>query len=392
MPTELVSDPKLVDPALLKSLAAQAITELQKEWQQRDNEKAENLLKKFADELNAFKRQVSLQWPTFSLPGSEPSGDAKKDFSLSRASYAIGTKDWTRAGVEREVFIATRAMTTGVDSAGGFIVPPQVMTAIIEPLRAESICFSLGARDIGGMPFSPVSFPKQTSDVAAQWIAENAASTLSQPAIGQMNLRPRQLVARTELSMMLLNAAVPAVDGVIQNSMRTQFALAIDNAILQGTGASGQPTGIVNQIGVLSSTLATPTYDQGMDIIAAVRNANALKGKPGWALSPQKLNAIAKMPDSASTQPLQRRVLADGIADTLWGFKYGFTTQLASSGANAAIFGNWLSAFLMRFGGIELKASDVSDTAMANNSMQIRMVMYADIGIEQPASFCTASA
>jgi HK97 family phage major capsid protein len=142
---------------------------------------------------------------------------------------------------------------------------------------------------------------------------------------------------------------------------------------------------------VLSSTLATPTYNQGMDIIAAVRNANALKGKPGWALSPQKLNAIAQMPDTTN-QPLQRRLLAEGITDTLWGFPYRFTTQLASSGANAAVFGNWLSVFLLRFGGLELKASDVSDTAMQNNSMQIRMVMYADIGIEQPTSFCTASA
>jgi HK97 family phage major capsid protein len=235
--------------------------------------------------------------------------------------------------------------------------------------------------------------------VTAQWVAENAASTLSQPALGQLNLRPRQLVARTELSKMLLNAAQPAVDGVIQSSMTAQFALAIDLAILAGSGASGQPTGVVNQIGVLSSTFAGPTYDQGMDIVAAVRNANALKGKPGWILSPQKLNSIAKMRDGDNAgspivvnQPLERRVLANGIFDTLFGFPYKFTTQLASSGANAAIFGNWASVFLMRFGGLELLASDTTDTAMQNNSMQIRMVMYADIGIEQASSFCTASA
>lgn len=332
-------------------------------------------------------------WPTMSLPGSEPTGDGRKDFSFARAFHAIGTKDWSRAGVEREVFEATRkTMSTGLDSAGGFLVPPQVIASVIEPLRADAVCLRMGARDIGGIPYAPTSMPRQSTDVTAQWIAENAASTLSQPRFDQINLRPRQLVARTELTKMLLNAPGPAVDGIIQSSMSAQFALAIDLAILSGTGASGQPTGVVNQLGVGSSTFATPTYNQGMDIIAAVRNANALKGSPGWILSPQKLNAIAQMPDSASTQPLQRRILADGIADTLFGFKYAFTTQLPSSGANAAIFGNWASAFLMRFGGVELLASDVSDTAMANNSMQIRMVMYADIGIEQPTAFCAASA
>ena len=48
---ELVKDASQLDPALLKSVAEQAIAELQKGWQERDNVRAEALVKQLEGEM-----------------------------------------------------------------------------------------------------------------------------------------------------------------------------------------------------------------------------------------------------------------------------------------------------------------------------------------------------
>lgn len=287
-------------------------------------------------------------------------------------------------------------MSTGVDTQGGFIVPPQVITQIVDPLRSDVVCMKLGARDMAGFPFSPIQIPRQTGDVTAQWVAENGTSSLSDLKIEQMNLRPKQLIARTKVSNMLLNAAVPAVDGLIVNSAREQFRRAIDKAMLLGAGNTAEPTGIANTEGVQLGTLdlSTTGFDKLVDFVGLIRSADALSGSLGWAMSPAFFHTVQKIKDPTdNTQPLERRLLASGPIDTLLGYPFATTSQLKlQTAANKAFFGNFASLFLIRFGGLEILASNQSDDAMNTNSTQIRLVMYADIGIEQPTAFAAASA
>lgn len=389
--------PPTVELAQLEELKKSLLDALQAPWQKRETDLAERLTKEFEDRLNAHLKRLSLAWPTMSVPGTEPTGDAKKDFNVGRAAYAIATKDWSKAGVEAEVFAATRkTMSTGVDTQGGFLVPPQALTQIIEPLRSSVVCMKLGARDMAGFPFAPISIPRQTADVAAQWVAENGQSTLSDLRIEQMNMRPRQLIARTQITKMLLNAAVPSVDGLITTSAQEQFRRAIDKAMLVGAGNSAEPSGVANTQGTQLGTLdlSTSAFDRIVDFVGLIRSADALAGRLGWAMSPAFFHAVQKIKDPTdNSQPLERRMLASGPIDTLLGYPFETTSQLTPyTGANKAFFGNFASLFLLRFGGIELLASDTSDTAMATNSVQIRLVMYADIGIEQPKAFAAASA
>lgn len=385
--------PEVAELPSLEALKKELVGELTKHADQRDTERAEQLTKMVEDAINARLKTLAANWPTFSVPGTEPTGDDRKDFSFARAAHAIKTKDWSRAGLEAEMFKATKAMSTTVDGSGGFIVPEQAVAQIIQPLRSNVVAMKLGMRDQAGFPNAPVTIPRLSADITASWVAEGAAGSKSDATLANMKLRPRKLMALTDITNELLASAVPAADQLIIDSGREQFARAIDLAAMLGTGNGEQPKGVVNQTGVLTSTLAGPTYDQLQDMKAAVRGANALRGRPGWAISADKFSAIEKMKDDAGgLQPLERRMLAAGPIDTLLGYPFEWTTQLPSSGAYAAIFGDWSALLLARMGGLEIRVFDGGDTNQTNDTSTVRLIMRCDIGVEQAKSFCYASA
>jgi len=385
--------PEVAELPSLEALKKDLVGELTKHADQRDNDRAEKLTKMVEDAINTRLKALSAIFPTFSVPGTEPTGDARKDFSFARAAHAIKTRNWSAAGLEAEMFKTTRAMSTTVDGSGGFIVPEQAVAQIIQPLRSNVVCMKLGMRDQPGFPNAPVTIPRLSADITASWVAEGAPGSKSDATLANLKLRPRKLMALTDITNELLASAAPAADQLIIDSGREQFARAIDLAALVGTGNGEQPKGVANQTGVLTSTLAGPTYDQLVDMRAALRNANALRGRPGWAISAVKFSAIEKIKDpNDNTQPLERRMLSAGPIDTLLGFPFEWTTQLPSSGANAAIFGDWTALMLARMGGLEIRVFDGGDTNQTNDTSTVRLIMRCDIGVDQATSFCVASA
>ena len=70
--------------------------------------------------LEEFEKQAkSRKWAT-GLAGLELEKDK---FSLCRALHAMRTNNWDKAQFEADVFRQTRALSTGDDSSGGYLVP-----------------------------------------------------------------------------------------------------------------------------------------------------------------------------------------------------------------------------------------------------------------------------
>ena len=335
----------------------------------------------------------------YSLPGSEPGSNGKDAFSLRRAVQAIVTRDWSNAGFEQEVFenMRKRAMSSGIDASGGFIVPDEAIPQVIERLKAQVIAFQLGAREMNATA-APIRIPRISTSVTASWVSgENETITDSDMGLQEITLSPKTLAARTVVSNQLLELSMPAADTMIEGDMASQLAIGLDKGIIEGTGASGQPLGIINDANVgTESTSAGPTFEQLTGFIDELANNNSLKGKLGWAMHPSVFTTLMKLKsanETAGTPSLDvtRHAVTERAPDSILSYPYATTTSFtASSGAGSLIFGNWDDVLVALWGGLRLSANMFGDSAFSKDQTHIRAIMRADTALRHAESFCVS--
>jgi HK97 family phage major capsid protein len=340
----------------------------------------------------------------YTLPGSEPNQTTGEKFSTSKACRAIAQNNWEGAGFEKEVFdnMREKAMSSGVDSAGGFIVPEQAIPEVIEALKANTVSLKLGAREIPATG-APLNIPRLSTSATAAWIGgENASITASDLAFENLTMNPNTLAARVLMSNQLLELSSPAADAIINEDIASQLSIGLDTGVMQGTGVSGQPLGIINTTGVGTQTAtdATVTYLELVGFINELAVDNALKGKLGWAMNPALFTQIMKLPTitaasaGAAQVDVTRHAVADAPPTMILGYPYELTTALTGTsgvGANSIIFANWDDVLIAMWGGLRLRAQDTGDSAFSTDQTHIRAILRADVRLRHPQSACIAS-
>ena len=335
------------------------------------------------------------------LPGVETAVNGERDgFSMARACKAIARKDFSDAPYEQEVFdnMKAKAMSQGVGAAGGCVVPEEQITAIIEKLRSRVIAFDLGARDMA-VTGVPVTIPRVSTSATAVWVAENAVIAANDLAFEQVIVNPSTAAARVVLSNLLLETSNPAADQIIEEDMAAQLGVAVDSACLIGGGA-GEPDGVIATAGVGSvAGVAAGDLIDGIDKLIdfeqELQNADAYGGRLGWAIHPSVLGAIREMETAAlPSVQLSRQIISEGFADRILGHEYATSTSLtaifaggAASATNSMIFGNWEDLLVMRWGGLRLMSSNVSDDAFQKDQTHIRGTIRMGVALRHVESF-----
>ena len=340
------------------------------------------------------------------VPGSEDTD--KNKFSFFKAFNAIRSKDFSQAGYEKEVMDACvqKAQAAGVDTAGGYLVPVQALGGIIDLLRANLVTAALGATILDNLTGVPVEIPKQTGAATAVWVEENSAITESEITFGQLALNPKGLAALVKMSNRSLRLTNPALEALVRDDITQQIALALDLAALRGTGANGQILGVSNQIGVgsvdfsstaQSTTTFNPSWEAMYELEGVVEDANALRGRLGFAMSPKikrvmsKLRAAVAAVDDQGGNFMQTMPMTAAHITAILGWPFQTTTQipntLGSGDKSEVYFGNWADLIIGMWGGMRLKASDEAGTAFTSDQTWVRAIMDVDAGIRRQESF-----
>jgi HK97 family phage major capsid protein len=137
----------------------------------------------------------------------------------------------------------------GVGVDGGFAVPPDFRTAIMEKVMGEASLISRTDQLVTSS--NSITIPKdettpwQTSGgIQAAWEGEGALKTQSKPALEQETIKLNKLVALVPVTDELLEDA-PALETYLKRKAGAKIDFKINLAIVQGTGV-GQPLGILN--------------------------------------------------------------------------------------------------------------------------------------------------
>lgn len=370
--------------------------------------------------VEEFQREALEKMSAKPVPTADIGMDAKevKRYSVMRAINALANPDnaaaQRAAAFERECSEASanklgkqargfmvpydvqkRDLVQGTPTAGGNLVATDLLSgSFIDMLRNAMVINGLGTRMLTGL-VGMIAIPKQTGAATAYWVAENAAPTESQQTVGQVTLSPKTVGAFTDISRRLLLQSSIDVEGMVQSDLATVLGLAIQQAAINGTGASNQPSGLLTLVtpGVVGGTNgAAPTWAHMIALETAVAVANADVGTLGY-LANAKIRGKLKVTEQFATTN-GRPVWAEGNTP-LNGYQAAVTNAVPSnlvkgaSGAvcSAVIFGNFADLVIGMWGGLDLMVDPY--TGSTAGTVRVVALQDVDIAVRNVESFAT---
>lgn len=307
-------------------------------------------------------------------------------------SDAVGAKMNRGAqGFYVPVEVQKRDLLVGTPTAGGNTVATNLLSGnFIDMLRHKMALTGLGAQFLTGL-VGQIAIPRQTSGATAYWVAENGAPTESQQAFDQVTMTPKTLGAFTDISRKLLLQSSIDVEGFVRNDLATVVALAIDLAGINGSGASNQPTGILNTAGIGSVAGGTngliPTWANIVDLESAIAVANADVGNMGY-LTNAKVRGKLKQVSKVSGQ---NGFVYDG--DMVNGYRTGISNQVpsnltkgsASGICSAILFGNFADLIIGQWGSLDLMVDPY--TGSTAGTVRVVALQDVDVAVRHAESF-----
>jgi HK97 family phage major capsid protein/HK97 family phage prohead protease len=250
----------------------------------------------------------------------------------------------------------------------------------IDVLRNASSVMQAGARMLSGLS-GDVKIPKKLTAAAAAWIStEGGNAAESEMTVGSVSMVPRTLGAFTDATRQLLIQSSLDVEALMRDDLATALALAIDKAALEGTGLSGQPTGILSTVGVNKPTAfaaAIPTFAEVVAMETAVATDNALMGNLSYIL-PAAMYGGLKTKEKA-TNTAQFVVEPGG---TINGYR-GIVSNQATDGN--LYFGNFADLLVGFFGGLDITVDPYTNSR--SGTVRIVALQSCDVAVRHAVSF-----
>lgn len=240
--------------------------------------------------------------------------------------------------------IEERALTTAAGSAGA-AVPTQTLNMIIDKLRQTSVLFP--RINVSYVPGN-LSLVVANAKNAASWKAEGSNGTPADDTVTNVSLTGYELIKLVEISAAAQAMTISAFESYIASEIGRQMAIAVENAVLNGTG-SGQPTGILTGVtwdANNSTTWAAGTeidYDTLIDglallptmyhnnavfvmnrkmLFSGIRKIKTTDGQPIFAYNPQDAarNSILGYPVIVDDYMPEDTILLGDLSYYYWNF------------------------------------------------------------------------
>lgn len=300
----------------------------------------------------------------------------------------------------QEIAPQQRALTVGTNTGAGYFVSTDLMPQdFITLLRNRMMVRAMGATVVSGL-VGNVAFPKHATAGTAYWVAEGSGPTASDQVVAQVTMTPRQIMAMTDYSRLLMQQSSLDVENFVRDDLATILALGIDLAALHGTGADNQPTGLAATSGIGSVAGGTnglaPTWAHIVALETAVAVANADVGATGYLSNAKvrgKLKTTLKNPSGTDGTFIWPDVAGPmpGFG-LLNGYKAGTSNQVSStltkgnqSASSAIFFGNWADMMIGEWGVLDVLVNPY--TGATAGTVRIHVYQSVDIAVRRAASF-----
>lgn len=279
--------------------------------------------------------------------------------------------------------MAVRDLNVASAGAGGYLVQTSNV-GFIDILRNTAVLFRMGARRLSGLRDN-ITIPKQTVAATTTWLAsETAQISESTPTFVQIAMSPKTVGGYCEISRQLLLQSNPAAEGLVSADLAQVVALDIDLKGLNGSGASGQPTGILQTSGIGSVTGTSLDYADVIEFQTDVYGGNALTANCGYVTTGAVAGLLkARVKFSSTASPLWEGRLDEAMMD---GYRAMSSNQMPSA---TMLFGDFGQVVVAEWGVLEVEVNPFAD--FKAGIIGVRAIASIDIAVRYPTAFSAAS-
>ena len=353
-----------------------------------------------------------------------------KDYKLSAGIRGLITNDWSdkASGFAREISqqiakdsgkgtrsgslfipysgLVQRAtyVTSGATTGGNIVATDLLADDFIEALRNSTVMVGLGVQTLSGL-VGDVAIPRRSGVASTGFLSsETAALSQAESTFDQISMTPKTLGTLSKFSRNMLIQATPGIEDLVRRDISDGINLGIDLGILNGTGSSGQPTGIMQTSGIGSVAIGTNggaiTVDKLIDLETAIMedNAGVNADSISYVTNAKVMGAIKKLKTSGGEYLVNNNLQALGRGATpvaVNGYPLAMTNQVPSNltkgstsgSCSAVVMGDFSQAILGLYGsGIEITAGEDSDD-FAKNLVSVKGVVAFDVAVRHAQSF-----
>lgn len=270
--------------------------------------------------------------PLTNIPGS----DARIRTGRASNEYKAAMLTALRSNFRQ----VSNVLMEGTDASGGYLVPAEWDSRLIEKLDGENVLRKLGtAIQTSGERKINVA----ASRPAASWVEENGELVFTDASFSQVILDAYKLSVAVKVSEELLADNAYDLEGYLIRAFGRAIADAEEEAFLVGDGNS-KPTGLLHatlggQTGVTTAGNSI-TADEVLDLIYRLKRP--YRANAGFITADSTLAAIRKLKDGSGVY-LWQPALTAGEPDRLLGYPV-YTSQFVpaiASGQPVLAFGDF---------------------------------------------------
>lgn len=323
---------------------------------------------------------------------TDSSGSKREVSGVLIPLNVLAKRSLSASGRRRRMEARTLDTTAGVGS-----IPTILSGSMIDLLRKRTVVLKAGATLLTGMQ-GLFAIPRQNAAATASWVAEGAApGSQTNGTIDQVAFSPKTLSAWTEYTRRFMLQTSIDAEQFARNDLNAVIARGIDLGALNGTGASNDPTGLLQMSSIPKVIMGTnglaPTWAKIVEHESAVAIANADAGKLGYVTSAKvrgKLKTTVKDSNTAAIYLMPENgqinsyptFISNQVPDNL--------TKGTSTGVcSAMIFGNWEDLVIATWSGVDILVDPYSSST--KGSIRITAFQDADVQVRHLESFsvCT---
>lgn len=227
----------------------------------------------------------------------------------------------------------SNVLQEGVDADGGYLVPEEYDSRLIQTLEEENIMRKLSTRiTTSGEHKINIAATKP----AAAWIEEGAALTFGDATFSQILLDAHKLHVAIKVTEELLYDNAFGLENYIIDQFGKALANAEEDAFLNGTGV-GQPLGLFADKGggTVANTVTALTTDAAIGLVYALKRP--YRKNASFIINDQLIAQLRTLKDNNGAYMWQPALTA-GEPDKFLGYDV-YTSQYAPS--NAIAFGDY---------------------------------------------------
>lgn len=249
----------------------------------------------------------------------------------------------------------------------------------IGPLRESLVARALGVRVLSGL-VGNVSIPKFGSGLETGWVTEGQAVPEGEMGFDAVTLTPRHIGGKSEMSRQLLQQSAPGIEQLVREDLSFLIAKQIDRAIINGSGAAGEPRGILNTLGIQTADMP----DTWLEVLAMLQKLDDVEIANGRWLTTSTIRTLLagteKVVGSGSGFLYQGGTLAD----------LPLTTS-KNVPDKKLILGDFSQVLLGVWSEVDILVNPFAEPAYSRGGVQVRAMATVDTAVRHPQGFVVAT-